>query len=191
MHDGLAQTLGYLGMQIERLESRLPAGEAEALRSELATLRRDVAEAYLDVREAIEGLRLPIDQPGGVARALRELLEDFARRTDLATDWLCTDIPENVAPEAALNLLRIAQEALANVRRHAHARRVSMQLTREDGLLELTVADDGRGFTPGQLGERRHYGLTTMRERARSLGGQFSLATSPGQGTRVVVRVPM
>ncbi len=66
-----------------------------------------------------------------------------------------------------------------------------VQLTREDGWFELTVADDGRGFDPSLPQTRHHYGLTTMRERARSLGGQFSLATSPGQGTRVVVRLPL
>lgn len=196
MHDGLAQTLGCLGMELERLERRLAAGAIGAnrdssLRAELAALRHDVAEAYLDVREAIDGLRLPIDQPGGVARALQELVDGFAERTGLQAECVCTDVPEDVPPEAALHLLRITQEALANVRRHAQARHPRVQLTRVDGLLELTVADDGRGFEPTLPGERRHHGLATMRERARSLGGQFSLATSPGQGTRVVVRLPL
>lgn len=191
MHDGLAQTLGYVGMQIERLEGRLATGEAQALQPELAALRRNVAEAYLDVREAIDGLRLPVDQPGGVVNALREVVEDFAQRTGLAAECVCAGGAENAPPEVALHLLRITQEALANARQHAHARRVRVQLSQEGGWLELTVADDGRGFDPGQPGERRHYGLTTMRERARNLGGQFSLATSPGQGTRVLVRVPM
>lgn len=192
MHDGLAQTLGYLGMELERLEGRLVSGNGESLRPELIALRRDVAESYLDVREAIDGLRLPIDdQPGGVARALQELVDDFVGRTGLAAECVCADAPENMPPEAAFNLLQIARESLANVRRHAHARRVRVQLTQENGLLELTVADDGLGFDPGRSSERHHHGLAMMRERIHGLGGQVTLATSPGQGTRVVVRVPL
>jgi signal transduction histidine kinase len=192
IHDGLAQTLGYLSMEMERLERRMADGQAEVWQPELAALRRDVAEAYLDVREAIDGLRLPIDQPGGVAHALRELVANFRERTGLTADCVFSDIPENVPPEIALHLLRIVQEALANVRQHARARHVRVQFTRgADGLMELIVADDGRGFDPSLPQERRHHGLATMRERVRSLGGQFSLATSPGQGTRLVARVPM
>lgn len=192
MHDGLAQTLGYLGMELERLEGRLASGNAEALQPELSALRRDVAESYLDMREAIDGLRLPLDdQPGAMARALRELVGDFAARTGLAAECICADPLENVPPEAAFNLLRIAQESLANVRRHAHARSVRVQLTQENNLFELTVADDGRGFDPGLSSERHHHGLAMMRERIRGLGGQLTLATSPGQGTRVAARLPL
>lgn len=77
------------------------------------------------------------------------------------------------------------------MRRHARASRVRVWLTREGGHVELTVADDGRGFDPTLPQGRHRVGLASMRERARSLGDQFTLATSPGQGTRVTVRVPL
>ncbi len=191
MHDGLAQTLGYLGMQAERLERLLTEGREELLKQELAELRQVIAEAYLDVREAIDGLRLAVEQPGGLVKALEAHLEDFTRRTGLAVDATEIEDPGELPPEVALHLLRIAQEALTNVRRHAQARHVWVRLTREDGHLELTVADDGRGFDPTLPQGRHRVGLASMRERARSLDGQFTLATSPGQGTRVTVRVPV
>ena len=190
MHDGLAQTLGYLGMQVERLERLQAEGKTEQLQQELAELRQVIAEAYLDVRESIDGLRLAAERPGQLAEALRAHLEDFARRTGLVVDDAGIQDVGDLDPEVALHLLRIAQEALTNVRRHAQARHVQVRLTRGAEHLELTVADDGRGFDPALPQGRQRVGLASMRERARSLDGQFILATSPGQGTRVTVRVP-
>jgi len=191
MHDGLAQRLGFLSLQAERMERLLAAGRTEPLRRELAELRQVIAEAYLDVREAIDGLRLGVEEPGGFVRALRAQLEDFTHRTGLTVDTTGIEDPGELPSEVALHLLRITQEALTNVRRHAQARHVWVRLTREDGHLELTVADDGRGFDPALPQGRHRVGLASMRERARSVGGQLTLATSPGQGTRVTVRVPV
>lgn len=191
MHDGLAQTLGYLGMQAERIEGMIDRGEAERLPAELKELRQVIAEAYLDLRETIDGLRLTVDRPGGFDGALRIHVEDFSRRSGLPVDCSCVDAPPDLPPEVALHLLRITQEALANVRRHAHASRVWVSLARENGALELTVADDGQGFDAASPLARGHVGLASMRERVRSLDGQLTFATSPGQGTRMTARVPL
>jgi signal transduction histidine kinase len=191
MHDGVAQTLGYLGMQAERLEQLVERGDTTLLPQELKELRRVIADAYLDVRETIDGLRLTVDQPGGFVGALQTHVEDFTRRTGLPVDCSCVETPPNLPPDVALHLLRITQEALTNVRRHAGAHHVWVSLARENGSLELTVSDDGQGFDPGSPLDRQHVGLSSMRERVRSLDGQLTLATSPGQGTRITARVPM
>jgi signal transduction histidine kinase len=191
MHDGVAQTLGYLGMQAERLEQQVESGHTAALAEELQDLRRVIAEAYLDVRETIDGLRLTVDQPGGFRGALQMHVDDFTRRSGLPVDCTGVDAPPDLPPDVALHLLRITQEALANVRRHANASQVWVSLARENGHLELTIADDGAGFDPTNALDRSHVGLASMRERARSLDGQITLATSPGQGTRVTARVPL
>lgn len=191
MHDGVAQTLGYLGMQAERLEQLVERGDITVLPQELKELRRVIADAYLDVRETIDGLRLTVDQPGGFMGALQTHVEDFTRRTGLPVDCSCVDTPPDLPPDVALHLLRITQEALTNVRRHASAHRVWVSLMRENGSLELTVSDDGQGFDTGSPLDRQHVGLSSMRERVRSLDGQLTLATSPGQGTRIIARVPM
>ncbi|MEZ4767457.1 MAG: ATP-binding protein [Caldilineales bacterium] len=99
-------------------------------------------------------------------------------------------IPE-LSPDVALHLLRITQEALTNVRRHANASHAWINIARQNGSLELTVADDGRGFESDSPFDRQHVGLASMRERVRSLDGQLTVATSPGQGTRVTARVPL
>jgi signal transduction histidine kinase len=191
MHDGLAQTLGYLGMQAERIEGMAERGETGRLPAELKELRQVIAEAYLDLRETIDGLRLTVDQPGGFFGALQAHVEDFTRRSGLPVDCSCVDAPADLPPDVALHLLRITQEALANVRRHAQASRVWVSLARENGTLELTVSDDGQGFDAASPLERGHVGLASMRERVRSLDGQLTFATSPGQGTRMTARVPL
>ena len=191
MHDGVAQTLGYLGMQAERLERMVERGETDRLPAELQDLRDVIANAYLEVRETIDGLRLTVDGPGGFGEALAAHVADFTRRTGLPVDCSGAEAVPELAPEMALHLLRITQEALTNVRRHANASHAWVNLARQNGSLELTVADDGRGFENDSPFDRQHVGLASMRERVRSLDGQLTVATSPGQGTRVTARVPL
>jgi signal transduction histidine kinase len=193
MHDGLAQTLGYLGLQVERLETSLAAGRVDRASEELGALRRAVREAYLDVREAIDGLRLSVGHPRGFVAALREYANDFAARSNIVAEVVTDAETLALPPVAEAQLLRITQEALTNVRKHSGARRAWIQLRSiaEGSEIELTIADDGRGFDPLRPSERRHWGLATMRERAESLGGQLTIATSAGQGTRISVRASL
>ena len=191
MHDGVAQTLGYLGMQAERLERLAARGETDRLPAELHDLREVIANAYLEVRETIDGLRLTVDGPGGFGEALAAHIADFTRRTGLPVECSGTESLPDLPPDVALHLLRITQEALTNIRRHANASHAWVNVARQNGSLELTVADDGRGFENDSPFDRQHVGLASMRERVRSLDGQITVATSPGQGTRVTARVPL
>ena len=195
LHDGLAQTLGFLGLQVDHIRRLLAEGRpAEAGRA-LDELARVVREAYQDVREAIDGLRASALPDASLDGALRRLADAFAARADLEVQVSVRPAPGHtevrVSPEAQLQLLRIAHEALTNVRKHARARRVEVSLQEASGWLELTVADDGRGFDPGDHGTGHRLGLASMHERARSLGGQLTVMTGLGLGTRVTVRVPL
>ena len=92
-----------------------------------------------------------------------------------------------------MQLLRIIQEALANIRKHAEARQATICLLQDEGYVEAIVEDDGSGFAPEDLGRAAfpRFGLTTMRERAEAAGGTFAVASAPGAGTRVTVRIPV
>jgi two-component system nitrate/nitrite sensor histidine kinase NarX len=192
IHDGLAQTLSYLHLQVERLETLLATGRIQAARQEIVELHRTVRAAYVDVREAIDGLRLSVKQPEQLAARLRDYVQEFGLQTGMAVEFVSR--PPDLTVEAAvgLQLLRIAQEALTNVRKHAQATQVRVTLTRSDHELELAITDNGQGFplapSPSQ---HRSYGLNGMRERAQSLGGTMTIASGPGQGTRVIVTVPV
>jgi nitrate/nitrite-specific signal transduction histidine kinase len=192
-HDGLAQTLGYLGLQSERLESLLKMGQMDTAVSEFAEMRRSIRAAYVDVREAIDGLRLGVEDVGQLAARLGEYTTEFTRQTGLSVNFTAVPDQINVLPATAVQLLRIAQEALTNVRKHAQAQEVDVRLRQIAGELELTITDDGRGFPNALPVERRYHshGLASMRERTESLGGMLTVATQPGQGTRITVVVPV
>jgi len=146
----------------------------------------------MDVREAIDGLRLQGGQVGNLSSVLREHIADFESRTGINTTLKITVEDSVFGPETALQLQRIIQEALTNIRKHAQAKTVHVDLQLQgDGWLNLTIADDGRGFDPDLPRGRKHLGLSTMRERAESLGGDISIVTGSGQGTRVTVTLPL
>jgi two-component system nitrate/nitrite sensor histidine kinase NarX len=96
------------------------------------------------------------------------------------------------SPEVASQLLRIIQEAMTNVRKHAGANNLWIVFKQDYDVLSITIQDDGRGFSPTQLAKdnQQHFGLQIMRERAQSIGGSLELDSQPGQGTQIVIRLP-
>jgi nitrate/nitrite-specific signal transduction histidine kinase len=192
IHDGLAQTLSYLGLQAERVESLINGGRSETASQEIGEMRQSIRAAYLDAREAIDGLRLSLDSPDSIARRFNEYVAEFSRQSGIAAQFTAAPDDLTVDPAIGVQLLRIVQEALTNIRKHAHAHNVAVQMNASGGELELTVTDDGRGFPDSARSSRAHHGhgLTIMRERAESLRGSLTVATGAGQGTRLVVMIP-
>ncbi len=191
IHDGLAQSLSFIGWRLDRAENLLRKGEWEKLSEELEDIRSALRDAYQDVREAIDGLRMEIDHPQGLAGALVEYARDFEQRTGIRvlieSDMHGGDVPH----EVGLHLLRIVQEGLTNVRKHAEASQVLIRLVRQPEQVELEVIDNGRGFDTEAPISRTHIGLSSMRERVRKLGGTFTLVSQPGTGTRIRVVIPL
>jgi signal transduction histidine kinase len=195
MHDGLAQVLGYVNTKAQAAQTLLRAGENERAAAQLGQLAEASRASYADVREGILGLRTSLGGERGFVDTLRDYLERWQGQSDVAVRLVtepAAGFAPRLAPNAEVQLLRIVQEALANVRKHAAARQAEVRLTQADGCLEAVVEDDGTGFDPGALGRTAlpRFGLATMRERAEAVGGSFSVASTPGYGTRVTVRVP-
>ncbi len=192
IHDGLAQTLAYLSLQMERLEKLVKVGRDEDAILEMGEMRESIRAAYVDAREAIDGLRLAAEHPEQVAARLADYVTHFRQQTAIETAFVADPPGLVVDPEVTLQLLRIAQEALTNVRKHAHARHVEVRLVAQGDYLELTVTDNGDGLPQALAanGDYRRHGMATMRERAQSLGGRFSIVTGTGQGTRIIVTIP-
>lgn len=197
LHDSLAQALGYVRLRAAAGRDALKAQDLGAVERALVDIGDVAGEAYADVREAILGLRSSVGGGRDLPSALAEYLERYQRQTGLAVDLAVGPGvgAARLAPEAEVQLLRIVQEALANVRKHAGARRVTLELAIVTGalgpLLRAVVADDGRGFDPARLPPGAHFGLATMRERAEAAGGSFRVESRPGQGTRVIVELPL
>lgn len=195
IHDGLAQTLAYINLQTERLEGLIKADKKEAAVSEAGEMRKSIQSAYLEAREAIEGLRQELDRPDQMIVRLSEYSNLFSQKTGIETNLCVEPTGLLIAPTVALQLLRIVQESLTNVRKHSKATKVDINVTAVEGRLELAITDNGIGFPDvpkiDQLVNQKHFGLTTMRERARNLGGDLTIATGEAQGTRISVTVPL
>jgi nitrate/nitrite-specific signal transduction histidine kinase len=195
MHDGLAQALGFLNLKLALAERELDGAATEPTRLALAEMRKVAGDAYEEVRQAIFGLRTMVSRGLGLVPTLSEYLHEFSQQTglDVKLEAREEDGPARLAPEVEVQLIRIVQEALHNVRKHAGARAAWVRFWREDEDLLMAIEDDGAGFDPGAapVDARRHYGLATMRERAESVGGALALRSAAGMGTQVVVRLPL
>jgi signal transduction histidine kinase len=197
LHDGLAQSLGFLNVQAQAANLFLQSGQAEAAQDSLDRLREIALETQGDTRELIGDL-LTVSMPSeGLCGALRQAVARFEQQTGLpvslklAEDAVCrsTGLP----PAVGVQLLRILQEALANVRKHAGCPgQIGVQLMAKDGQLRMTVTDNGPGFDPVVAGSRgQHFGLQVMAQRAERIGGQLAVHSNQGHGTRVEVYVPL
>lgn len=193
MHDGIAQILGYMNLQIQTLEALLGQEQWSALEGELKEMRKAVRLAHADVRENILTLRTTLDHEKGLASAIEEYLVEFGIQTGIETR-LVRDVPEGLclASIAEVQFVCVLQEALANVRKHANAKKVEVSITRYtfqgDDYIRLTIQDDGEGFTT--YDSRHRFGLHTMRERTHSVNGQFFIHSMLGRGTLIECRFP-
>ena len=192
MHDGLAQVLGYVNTKSQAIEELLLAGRTDEARGLLAELAAAARSIYVDVREAILGLRSPVVPGVGLIAAVEDYADRFAEaskivvRVEASADARHLDL----GPEVQAQLFRIVQEALTNVRKHSGARRADIAFEVQEGRLEVAIADTGRGFesAPGD-GDRLRYGQRAMRERADSIDATIEWTSPPDGGCRVALKV--
>ncbi|HEX9029764.1 MAG TPA: histidine kinase, partial [Anaerolineales bacterium] len=193
MHDGLAQVLGYLNIQVQTLEAFLQQGKLDKLQVQLEQMRDAVQQAHADVREDILSLRTTLSNEKGLVPAIEEYLVEFGIQTQIETHFSNrVEGDLNLASLAEVQLVCILQEALTNVRKHAQAQNVSVVVSQQgqadDQWILLMVMDDGIGFA--SAGQKRSFGLQTMSERAQSVKGALTIRSTPGEGTQVVCRIP-
>ena len=194
MHDGLAQTLGLLNLQIEMVKGAAEVQDWMVAMEELALLDTYLGDAYSDVREVLSNLRHTEPQGEAFVPSLLDYLDDFGLRNQIEAVLVAEDSggPVCFPPLVEVHLHRVIQEALTNVRRHAAASRVEVRIRQSVAGWDVVVSDDGTGFDVAGSGMGRldSYGLLTMRERVAGLGGQFAIESQPGKGTRVCIFVP-
>jgi signal transduction histidine kinase len=192
LHDGMAQVLGYVNTKAMAVRLMLQNGKIQAAEEQLCQLEEAARGLFVDLREAISGLKMAGDVGSSLAFALKAYVEQFTRMSDIPVVLdLQPEIQElNLTAEAELQLLRIVQEALTNVRKHAHASQVWLKLSIDQTVLNILIRDDGQGFDRDSLSDdhRDHYGLDTMSERAKTIGASVELNSELGKGTQVLVK---
>jgi signal transduction histidine kinase len=193
LHDSLAQDLALIHLQLAEVESSIRSSADAPARDRVREIRKIAADSYEDVRQAIFGLRTVASKNLPFIPALKEYLREFGERIHIPVEL---DVRggelTGLSPLAEIQLIRIIHEALSNVFKHAQATASTVTVERDDGLLKVTVEDNGKGFAPERIaGEKFHFGLQTMKERAEALGARLRVDSAPGQGTRVVVLFPL
>jgi two-component system, NarL family, nitrate/nitrite sensor histidine kinase NarX len=193
IHDGLAQTLGFLKLQTAQMLGYLDRGDLEKLKQSIRAYYETLSIAYEDARYAIDGLRI---SPAGnrlstwIEQTLNEFL-DNPGMSQLDVSLECLEVKSEILSEVQAQLIRILQEALSNVRKHAEARHIWVSCYEQDRDLVMEIRDDGCGFSPHDVPGHSQHGLRGMRERAELIGADFQVISRPHQGTTIRVSLPM
>jgi signal transduction histidine kinase len=186
LHDTLAHSMMAMLSEI-RLLRRLHARDPAALAEELQRAEDVARDGLGEARKAITQMRSSAVRETGLGPALASAFNNFIDRTGLAGEFTTEPQAARFGDERGETYLRIAQEALRNVERHAKATQVQMQLRIVDGSrLELTVRDNGVGFDPARI-PPGHYGILGLREQVELIGAELHIASRPQQGTCLVV----
>jgi signal transduction histidine kinase len=191
VHDTLAQGLTGIVMQLEAAEALLDERRSAELGARLGDARRMARESLGEARRAVHALRPAALEGARLPDALAELADRFAAETGVKAAATATGQVRPVDAKVEVALLRVAQEALANVRKHAGATRAGLTLSYLDELVLLDVRDDGKGFDPARRPGQGGFGLTAMAERLAEVGGRLEVETGPGEGTTIVASVPL
>jgi signal transduction histidine kinase len=189
LHDGVNQMLAALSMELSVLESQT-AGP-DAARDRISRIENRVVAISDEIRRVSHELHPSILEHAGFAAALGSHCREFAKQTGIQALVSTDNVPERIDPEVAASLFRLSQEALQNVAKHSAATEVRLQVSGNSGEVRLTIVDNGRGFDLARARSRGGLGLVRMNERARSLGGHFSIESTPQEGVTVAVRVPL
>jgi signal transduction histidine kinase len=194
MHDRLAQTLAYLNVKTSVVEAMLSSGENDQVRSSLSEMQETVRQAYTDVRGTIFGLRLAAQTGLGLIPTLRACVAHFESQYGLPARFILgqASLPDLPA-EAELQIVRIVQEALTNTYKHAKALQAWVRLQVDGDVLAIRIEDDGQGFDPASANcsSSQTCGLQVMHERAQGIGGSLAIHSTPGEGTQVLLCVPL
>ena len=189
IHDGLAQTLAFLKLEAGRMQAYVSKGELEAVTRTLQACYQTLSEAYLDARQAIDNLRRVPDEKIGDWLEMTAI--EFKTLTGLEVDVSNVNLSYIFSPSVKAQLIRIIQEALTNIRKHAQAYRVTISaLERKEDII-IEVCDNGCGFSPEETQPASQYGLRSMRERAESIGADFQIISAPSAGTTLRLLIPI
>jgi len=194
LHDDLAQVFSFIHTQGQTIQRLLEKGEGQIAQEYLTRLVEVSGDGEVDIRESILGMRLS-SSDGGLGQTLKKYLLQFQQNHHIQTELLIPEIFTEKTMDAMVEVqvLRILQEALTNISKHARAENVRIEFHCIDSKLCINVKDDGVGFDDMEdlYSLEDHFGLQMMRERAEAIDGQIKLTTQLGQGTEIRVCVPV
>lgn len=193
IHDGPAQLLANIIMRTEYCLKLLDKDHA-GVREELVALQDMIRQSLQDVRKIIFDLRPMVLDDLGLIPALNHYLDDFFIQNQIPVDINIAGEPRRFTMPLEVALFRVVQESISNIKKHSNASHVAVKMEILNQKINLMIKDNGKGFNIKEVfadKKREGYGLIGMRERIQVLNGEFSIKTSPGQGTSINISVPL
>lgn len=190
LHDGIGQSLALLGIQMQRASQPAPLrlGKKNLGLLELCAKLKEIGNQVSRLSHQLHSSELEFL---GLAIAVKSLCREFSEQYHFKVECVCSDIPNELDNDVALCFLRIVQEALHNVAKHSHASRVDVEMSGAANDLTLSISDDGVGFEINNIRKTPGLGMVSMRERMHLIGGEFTITSKPGSGTKILVKAPL
>jgi signal transduction histidine kinase len=190
LHDTLEQELAGITMQLD-LASDCFREAPRVAQQALETARSMSRQSMVEARRSVCDLRCDLLENGDLISAIKHEVNALGSRDHVKIDFQVTGVPVRLSGPIEMNLLRIAQEAVANALKHGHAQKVDVNLKYDTTKVRLSVSDDGNGFLQNDGPLAGHFGLLDMKERAQSLGSRLMVDSEPGRGTRIAVETQL
>lgn len=196
LHDDVIQRVALLGQSLDQLAA-FAHGDDRSFERRVRGLRAELVDFADEIRSLAHRMHPPVLEHLGLPAALSTLAGEMRSTAGLAVRLDVEQSPVEMPPDIAAGLYRIAQESLRNVAKHARASGALLRLARADGGVQLVIEDDGAGFDPNAAARGdggvppAGLGLISITERARQFGGRVTIASHPGEGTRVTAWVPL
>jgi two-component system nitrate/nitrite sensor histidine kinase NarX len=186
LHDGLAQDLWFAKLKHQRLIPYVPDDQKELAEE----VTQAIDSAIQEAKQAVVTMRAAEDRERPLEELMSRTIDEFAARSGVRADFSAADLPDALPPRTQVEVLRVLQEALTNVRKHADATVVRVSADFQDNTMRLTIVDNGRGFRPEET-SGDGLGVQGMKERARLMGGDLRVMSEPSGGTAVDLIVPV
>lgn len=191
VHDELGQGLAALMIDVSWIKKHLKDEDPTLVSKKIDGLL-DAISGNIDAFSRIYSSMNPsMLSELGLHASIEYLISSFTKSSGIQVRFSSNIENESVHPNQSLALYRIIQEALANIKQHARASHVTVSLIRLDGMLDLSIEDDGIGFSSSAVDSGNHYGLLEIRERIYAMNGTFNLIAAPGQGTKLQIQIPL
>lgn len=190
IHDGLAQTLGFLKLQTAQMIGYMAEGDHNLATRKLEDCYQLLNEAYDDAREAIDNLKTDVAYQD-IDQWMFDFGQEFRNFAGFDVHVDCEDLPNVVPPEKNSQIIRIVQEALSNIRKHSKGKNVWLTCQLNDNVLFLEVRDDGVGFMPDDIRSPSRHGIKGMMERAELIGADFQILSNNNIGTSIQIQLPV
>jgi PAS domain S-box-containing protein len=190
LHDDICQRLALLSMKIEQANQSL-TGTTEAAQKSMQEVRQACTDIAVGVQSLSHQLHSSVLDFLGVSVAISRLCTDFSKQHGVRIEFYKSNVPEHLPKDISLCLFRVAQEAVHNAVKYSEARLVTVELTGTADVIELAVSDEGKGFDLEQARRKGGLGLLSMQERAHLCHGKFSIESTPGEGTTILVVLPL